>query len=490
MYRKEIKLVVCLALLLFFSISVVSAADRKALVETLKGQVEVSVGGLGIWKVCKHGMLLKENDKIRTGEKSFVALKLEDGTKIRLAAVTVFSIKTMKPEIREFDLNVGNMRAWVKKLTKNERFSTKTPTAVCAVRGTEFEIDVDSEKRTKVSLFTGLLAVRHVEGIGEEIIVHPNERLEILPDLMPSAPEPMTSSKTGGAMQAAMKLDMQQEVGMDMSREQVQAAAAQEMKLAEYQLGKSLIDVFGKRVRLEEYIVRPQPDTMKLVALSARDERFDYFIWKVQFDHNITSIPEAAKYLDWISGDSLPEYYVKTNEWNVSNTVDKIESIYSGGHIVDKTQTTSGKYELLFNNFLYKISNKDKIAYNPAVAWNIKSMNDITWTVTGTNMTQSQFDAWQQSNWQWTVSGERLQDKLTVVYPDNTTGAEEYFIFNDEGKVGSRQAFKGLSGQPYINELLKWNQELIFTATEFSGKDKKIDLVVEPKIFVDAGLIK
>ena len=50
------------------------------------------------------------------------------------------------------------------------------------------------------------------------------------------------------------------------------------------------------------------------------------------------------------------------------------------------------------------------------------------------------------------------------------------------------ESFAGIStGAGYKNELLKWNYEQQVSASEFQGR--KIDLVVEPKIFIESGLI-
>src|SRR5207244_123264 len=96
-----------------------------------------------------------------------------------------------------------------------------------------------------------------------------------------------SSAQTSPVKELARK-----EVGLDLTREQIQAAAAEEMKLAEYQEGKSLIDVNGNRVRLEEYILRKPKDVaeserekaFKFVVLDQRQSRFDYFTYKGIFN--------------------------------------------------------------------------------------------------------------------------------------------------------------------------------------------------------------
>ena len=81
---------------------------------------------------------------------------------------------------------------------------------------------------------------------------------------------------------------MRREMSLDMSKEEVLAAAAREIKLAEFQQGKVLMDVFGQRVRLEEYIIRPRADQFKLVVLNERQSRFDYFYYLGTFN---TALP-------------------------------------------------------------------------------------------------------------------------------------------------------------------------------------------------------
>ena len=56
-------------------------------------------------------------------------------------------------------------------------------------------------------------------------------------------------------------------------------------------------------------------------------------------------------------------------------------------------------------------------------------------------------------------------------------------------RLSPQSAFAGIStGSEYKGELLKWNYEQQVTASEFGGR--KIDLVVEPKIFIKSGLIQ
>ncbi len=62
-------------------------------------------------------------------------------------------------------------------------------------------------------------------------------------------------------------------------------------------------------------------------------------------------------------------------------------------------------------------------------------------------------------------------------------------MINDVGKIAKTADFaaSGFGGQSFKQTLLGWNFQTIVTASEFNGR--KIDLVVEPKIFIQSGLI-
>jgi hypothetical protein len=80
-----------------------------------------------------------------------------------------------------------------------------------------------------------------------------------------------------------------------------------------------------------------------------------------------------------------------------------------------------------------------------------------------------------------------------VVYASNLDQSiwEKYdsYVISDEGKIARTSDFSatGFSGTNFKQALLGWNFQTIVTASEFQGR--KIDLVVEPKIFIQSGLI-
>ena len=428
--------------LAFSSTIVVVKVSGKAFVRNIAEQQ---------WTKCYPGQTLDENYVIKTEEKSKVELLLFDGTKIVVSEKTEIVLSKVTPQEKVIQQKSGKVRFKVSKLQEGAKFEIITPTAIMSVRGTEFSVFVKEDLSTEVKVFEGIVNVKTLAG--ESIDLSVNEKIEILPNLpLPEIKkfEKQDLEETKSIIKEEMKDVLVPEVQMDMTKEQVQRAAAEELKLAEYQQGKSLIDVWGNRVRIEEYIVRKnlQPNQFKMVVLNERENRFDYFIWLATFNKELpTDLTLATKWLSWKEGVALPEYYLKESYSGASNTIDKVEWRLTGDVIKENSL-----YKYQQNLVSYKINNNEKI-------------NLIPNTMTVSYPKGNKFSAYTYS----------------IVFKDNTWTKESYYWIDDNGIVPSRKDFVS-------NGLLNYNQELVFEAKEFEGRT--IDLVVEPKIFVDTGIIK
>jgi len=426
----------------FSSTIVVVKVSGKAFVRNIADQQ---------WTKCYPGQTLDENYIIKTDEKSKVELLLFDGTKIIVSEKTEIILSKVTPQEKVIQQKTGKARFKVSKLQEGAKFETITPTAIMSVRGTEFSVFVKEDLSTEVKVFEGIVNVKTLAG--ESIDLSVNEKIEILPNLpLPEIKkfEKQDLEETKSIIKEEMKDVLAPEVQMDMTKEQVQRAAAEELKLAEYQQGKSLIDVWGNRVRIEEYIVRKnlQPNQFKMVVLNERENRFDYFIWLATFNKELpTDLTLATKWLSWKEGAILPEYYLKESYSGASNTIDKVEWRLTGDVIKENSL-----YKYQKNLVSYKINNNEKI-------------NLIPDTMTVSYPKGNKFSAY----------------TYNIVFKDNTWAKESYYWIDDNGIVPSKKDFVS-------NGLLNYNQELVFEASEFEGRT--IDLVVEPKIFVDAGIIK
>ncbi len=483
---------------------------------------------------------------LRTGSNSSADILTAEGHHIIVKADSTLQFKSLQAGDTNAFLEKGRVTSKVKKLKELEKFSVQTPTAVCAVRGTEFDT-ITGNGGTLVAVQHGVVGVS-LPGAANEVRVPAGQMTSVRNGAIElPRPIPQDSKQKTDAPIAS---EARHEVGLDMDRNAVIAAAAMERRMADYTEGKSIIDVEGRRVRLDEYIVRTAANQFKFVTLNEREDRLDYFYYKGTFNQ---ALPEdlsvALKDIQGKLGTTQPDYYLTAYETGQSNTQDSILDIASGGHLVkieidgsgdyvltdlaDSANTrTIAKAELIdainaiykvynplsdsfvnvtgaelslvnklsvyipekdnyqqlasgdvywktrFNTYSHTINDVAKYSYVPAGAANMLVVDlDATKTIAG--------------GWFWTVAEadpNNVDATITRYYGDGTFEEYRTVLIDDAGKPAPLSAFSEVtSGAEYKGELLKWNYEQQVSASEFEGR--KIDLVVEPKIFIKSGLI-
>ena len=511
-------------LVMFVSAAVTYGAT--AVVLKLTGKAEMKTAGTEKWSKCYEGTVLKENTIVKTGIKSKMVIIMDDGSKIVMNQNTTIVIKELTNTSRTFHQEKGRTRVNVKKLAGGQRFSFNTPTAVCSIRGTEFSVDVEGQESV-LKVFEGLINVNNLNGSGNEVSVGVGQKLQMMENQALGDPIPLTQEEQGSSANESISKSesvqsVQTEVGMDMSREQVQAAAAEEKKLAEYQEGKSIIDAFGLRVRLEEYIVRPQPDQIKMVILNERDTRYDYFWWIATFNTTLPAdLTLATKYAQWRGNEDIttPPYWLKSNEYYTGNTEDGLSYGVTDGRII----TNSDNYtELIYDKYYFKTHIKDasgviqitdviKKEVLPGKDISVDSdlgvpMTDYKMYLFGSQVNSITSDPnGLYSDYFSDANKTAKLGRIEATLSANNGGyalknasnelvyTEDYYIMNDDGKLATQDEIDAMFDFATFGfkktELLKWNFELVMWHKDFKGVGKKIDIANEPKIFINAGLI-
>ena len=487
-------------------------------ISSTEGKVLYLKSGSYTWAQVSSGQLLGPGDQLKTATGARATVTFDDASRVELSPGSAFTLKDSGPAASELTLKLGSLRAWITK-SLNRRFQVKTPTAVCSVRGTEFSVDVDGAGDTHVQMFGGLLAVG--DKSGNEVMIKDHEGVDVTRDGLGRVTDAKPVQERG-ATDAGRTA--RREVDLRMSKEEVQAAAAEEAKLAEYQEGKALIDVNGSRVRVEEYIVRPAADQFKLVVLNERQDRFDYFFYHGYFNAALPT--DMATALRQIPGcaDAACAYFLTSYKTGRSNTTDAMLEVASGGHLVDvnnngvaadavyaaydpakaayvplNVPTPGGLgnqpfFQTLFNNYNLTFNGVSHQSWTQSAAGLAQPGANITNTTTDlayTNVTTvKNMPGCSPPDCTYNELGDGLFHD--VVYSADGTGAiwEKYdsYVISDAGKIARTSDFStGFGGAAFKQNLIGWNFQTIVTASEFAGR--KIDLVVEPKIFIQSGLI-
>ncbi len=478
------------SLLLFLFILLAGHLNAAQLLN-ISGKVEVRRQGSADWSRVKGSARIQPGDEVKTRWRSRVQVLFEDGSRVEIGPSSFYVLNEDGGAGKvntSMKLKFGWMKAWVKKLVKR-KFSVRTPTAVCAVRGTEFVIEVKGNK-TSIDLFRGLLSVG--DGKGNETMLNAGQRLTVDES---GLGRPMSRETFRTQTREESRQALKREVSLNMTKEQVQAAASEEIKLAEYQQGKSMIDVFGKRVRLEQYIMRPETNQFKLVLLNDRVDRFDYFYWIGTFNRDLP--PDLSIPLSQISGclGQACMYHLTDSEKFWSSIVDYMHEDKRGGHQVN----LSGIWKTLFDYITLTVNDTVIEQFEP-----YNAMEGVTDNIIGQDTVNDKFgwkfryitddgdlSAWRTSELYYIDPKDNISHpdgddmshtRMRKAYGDTGVNWLEYnsYFISDEGKIA-------LSSE-YSKDPDKWNFEMAITSNLFGGR--KIDLVAEPTTLRESGLIK
>ncbi len=512
-------------------------------VEAVTRQVDVFKAGTNSWKKAQTKATLSQDDKIRTGKRSVAKVKLADGSRVLLLQNSQAEVEKLSSVQKTIKLLRGRIRAIVAKVKGGNNFQITTPVGVASVRGTDFEVEVsENGEEMNVEVNEGQVGVSKLGALSSEILLNPGEKIRF--GLEGEIGNPIRS----GGIPMDREL-VHNEVQIARVKENVVSMAAEESRQADYQEGKSLVDVDGTRVRVESYITRPRADQFKLVVLNERPTRFDYYTYKGTFNQNLPDdISVALKQIGGKLGTTAPDYYLTDYETYASNTVDNVRDSATGGHLVkidydgtnytltdnaDTSHTRTIEAAALQSDGSYKIynpirdsfsivsaANKDEalqIAVLDSVSGSYHNLasgdtywksryNDYSMFVNTTSKTAYakksgvtntlavDLDATFSNSPITTISEypngtSQLYNRLSLFYSDGSKLVYDNYIIDDQGSIAAASEFSGApTSAEYKEELQQWNYQQNFTSTEMGSRS--IRLVIDPRIGTKSGLIQ
>ena len=145
-------------------------AGETGCVYDLKGSVEILKSGRATWEPAPKGRPVAEGDRIKTGAGAWCEILFKEGSFIKLDENSETAADSLKvsAEGRVFSFSFLKGKAlWMAAKLKGKltsKFSVRTPTTVCAVRGTDFSMIVSTSGQTTVGLFEGKVALSGGQG--------------------------------------------------------------------------------------------------------------------------------------------------------------------------------------------------------------------------------------------------------------------------------------------------------------------------------------
>ena len=131
--------------------SVLKFRPANAKLISVRGQVLAGTSAAALAPVTV-GQSLREGAALATSASSFATLQLDDGSRVSLPSNSDVRIRRLRSYVLggsldyDFDVAKGGIRSSVNKLkSRDDRYQVRTPKAVSAVRGTDFQSRYDPE---------------------------------------------------------------------------------------------------------------------------------------------------------------------------------------------------------------------------------------------------------------------------------------------------------------------------------------------------------
>ncbi len=141
-----LRLLVLLVLLSQMAAARAGAPAAAAEIVSLQGKGEYRLAAEIRWRDATVRQRMGEGNFIRTGDASRMAVLLSDQTQVRLAANSMIQIKQVGDNRdRGTVLKQSAGRSWTQSKNVPNRLTVETPSALAAIRGTDWELVVDED---------------------------------------------------------------------------------------------------------------------------------------------------------------------------------------------------------------------------------------------------------------------------------------------------------------------------------------------------------
>jgi len=156
------------------------AQGAAAHIVALTGQGQTRPQPVAPWAAAALQQPLAPGADVRTLALSSAALLLADRTQIRMAERSLLRLCDARAAHTRMELPLG--RVWARTKGRAVDLQLRTPAAVAAVRGTDWDVEVDAAGRTTLTVLSGRIDVSNAQG---SVQVGPSEQATVAPGQAP-----------------------------------------------------------------------------------------------------------------------------------------------------------------------------------------------------------------------------------------------------------------------------------------------------------------
>lgn len=140
-------------------------AGSAAQIVSLQGAGEQRLTEGAGWSTARTSQLLPGGAFVRTLAASKMALLFADDTQLRLNQNSVLQVKNVATAAEPTTLLLSLGRVWAQTKRQNDsRLNLETPAATAGIRGTDWELDVDAQGKTLLTVLSGSVEFSNAQG--------------------------------------------------------------------------------------------------------------------------------------------------------------------------------------------------------------------------------------------------------------------------------------------------------------------------------------
>jgi len=273
----------------------VSAEETRLL--AVNGTVEARQAREGQWVSAAQNMEIAEGGAIRTGADGSAVALMPNKTKVWLKESTDLEIEQRQTLASRLALVFGSIKARVPHLMRKEKFEVRTPAAVCAVRGTEFTVETTESGKMGLNVLYGEVKLKFIvppakgaselyipQGrnlsldekgkAGKLTLMDPKQERAALenwnPGLKPEERQKELKSRENDRAQ------VKEFARVTNNSEQTVKSFLNVVKESDLEAGRTLNDVHGNLVRVDQRMMRPSADSIQFFNIVKRPSYTDY----------------------------------------------------------------------------------------------------------------------------------------------------------------------------------------------------------------------
>lgn len=285
-----------LSLLLFTALpGLLLAGEAKIL--SMSGEVEVRPTREGQWIPAKEDMEIAEGGAVRTGAKGGAVVLMPNKTKVWFRKSTTLEIEQRQTLASRLMLVFGKVKVRVPHLLRKEKFEVRTPSAICAVRGTEFTMGADEDGKMDLQVLFGEVKLKFTvppQKGSSEFNIPQGQGLSSSEGGKAVVPVLLTAKSERDALEnwnPGLKPDERQKELRQKETDRAQikdfARATNNaensvkgflnmVKESDLEAGRTLSDVHGNVVRVDQRMVRPDNNTIQFYNIVKRPTYADF----------------------------------------------------------------------------------------------------------------------------------------------------------------------------------------------------------------------